>query len=113
MSLRRVRDRRPPTDYAAFRNAVYAIVARIPPGRVATYGDIARLAGRPRGARLVGRLMADATAPGLPCHRVVAAGGALGGYGSGPAFKTAQLAAEGVIVRRGRLAEFRTRRWIG
>lgn len=78
-----------------------------------TYGDVARLAGRPRAARLVGRLMATATAPGLPYHRVVGAGGALGGYGPGAAFKAAKLAEEGLVVRRGRIAGFATCRWTG
>jgi len=98
---------------ADFRAAVFDVVRRIPAGRVITYGDVARLAGRPGAARAAGRLMATATVPGLPYHRVVGAGGALGGYGSGPAFKAAQLAAEGVIVRRGRVAGFRTCRWTG
>jgi methylated-DNA-protein-cysteine methyltransferase-like protein len=100
-------------DPAAFRAAVFAVVRRIPPGFVTTYGDVARLAGRPRAARLVGRLMATATVPGLPYHRVVGAGGALGGYGSGPVFKATLLTAEGLVIRRGRVAGFRTCRWTG
>ncbi len=100
-------------DALDFRARVFDVVRRIPRGRVVTYGDVARLAGRPRLARLVGRLMATATLPGLPYHRVVGAGGALGGYGSGAAFKAARLAEEGVIVRRGRIAGFRTCRWTG
>jgi methylated-DNA-protein-cysteine methyltransferase-like protein len=98
-------------DTATFRTRVFEVVARIPPGRIATYGDVARMAGRPRAARLVGRLMATATAPGLPYHRVVGAGGALGGYGPGAAFKAAKLAEEGVVVRRGRIAGFAAARW--
>jgi O-6-methylguanine DNA methyltransferase len=97
----------------AFRAAVLAVVGRIPAGSVTTYGDVARLAGRPGAARAVGRLMAGATVPGLPYHRVVGAGGALGGYGSGPAFKAALLAAEGVVIRRGRVAGFRACHWKG
>lgn len=98
---------------ADFRVRVLDVVRRIPTGRVVTYGDVARIAGRPRAARLVGRLMATATLPGLPYHRVVGAGGALGGYGSGAAFKAARLAEEGLIVRRGRIAGFRACRWTG
>lgn len=49
---------------------VYGITARIPPGRVATYGLIAFLAGSPRASRIVGCAMACAPY-GLPCHRVV------------------------------------------
>ena len=51
---------------------VYDIVARIPYGRVCTYGLLARLAGFPQHARMVGQAMALApTALYLPCHRVV------------------------------------------
>lgn len=100
-------------DADRFRRRVMQALARIPAGRVCTYGDLARLAGRPRAARAVGRLMAAATTPGLPYHRVIGAGGALGGYGSGQAFKAAHLAAEGVIVRRGRVVRFSEIRWPG
>jgi O-6-methylguanine DNA methyltransferase len=56
-------------------------VRRIPPGKVATYGDIAAAAGHPRAARAVGNIMRECRDPGVPCHRVIGAGGALGGYG--------------------------------
>ena len=55
------------------REAVYAIVAQIPRGRVLTYGEIAQLAGYPNHSRLVGRFMLDAPDGQLPCHRVVSA----------------------------------------
>lgn len=87
------------------------VVGRIPAGAVATYGDVARLAGHPESARAVGRVLAAATRPGLPYHRVIAAGGRIGGYGGGSAIKAALLVAEGLTVRRGRLADFTTRRW--
>ena len=55
---------------------IYAVVARIPRGRVATYGQIARLAGRPGQARLVGyALHALPDRSGIPWHRVVNARG--------------------------------------
>ena len=51
---------------------IWAVVRQIPPGKVATYGQIARLTGRPRGARLVGYAMAACPADkDVPCHRVV------------------------------------------
>ena len=50
---------------------VYEIVRRIPCGRVATYGQIARMLGMPRAARMVGTAMAACGDPGVPCHRVV------------------------------------------
>jgi len=102
-----------PLPDATFRSAVLAVVRRIPAGCVATYGDVAQVAGRPGAARAVGRVLGSSTVSGLPYHRVVGAGGTLGGYGSGPAFKAAQLGAEGVIVRRGRIVEFAACRWRG
>ena len=50
---------------------VYATVRCIPCGRVATYGQIARMLGMPRGARLVGYAMAACRDASVPCHRVV------------------------------------------
>src|SRR2546430_16323848 len=70
-----------PLDKFAVR--VLSIVQRIPPGRVATYGEIAALAGRPRAARAVGNIMRGCGRPDVPCHRVIAAGGRLGGGGGG------------------------------
>ena len=55
-----------------FYEEVYSIVRQIPPGRVLTYGAIARMMGRPRHARLVGRaLWGTPSGRGIPCHRVV------------------------------------------
>ena len=51
-------------------DAIYGAVAKIPRGKVSTYGQIAFLAGMPRCSRLVGRALAQAPAY-LPCHRVV------------------------------------------
>ena len=53
-----------------FFDKVYAVVARIPAGKVMTYGQIALVCGRPGAARTVGYAMSAAPA-GLPCHRVV------------------------------------------
>lgn len=55
---------------------IWQAVASIPPGKVSTYGDVARAAGIPRGARLVGRaLRACPPQLDLPWHRVLGAGG--------------------------------------
>lgn len=100
-----------PKSAATFAVRVLQVVARIPAGRVATYGDVARLAGRPGAARAVGSIMRTARRPGLPYHRVVAAGGGLGGYGGSPLLKAALLAAEGLTIRGRRIAGFSARRW--
>ena len=83
----------------SFRNRVYQIVANIPKGKVATYGQIAKLAGSPKAARAVGICMkTNPFAPQVPCHRVVASDGKLTGYsaGSGIITKKEMLVKEGV-----------------
>lgn len=96
----------------AFERKVLLIVSRIPPGRVTTYGDVARLAGKPRAARAVGNIMRTADRPGLPYHRVVAAGGRLGGYSS-LSLKRSLLSAEGLTVAQGRVIGFSRIHWKG
>lgn len=86
------------------------IVKRIPVGRVTTYGDVARLAGHPGAARAVGNVMRQARLPGLPYHRVIAAGGQLGGY-SDLSLKRALLVAEGLVVSARRVRHFEKVRW--
>jgi O-6-methylguanine DNA methyltransferase len=86
-----------------FTARVLSVVKTIPRGRVATYGDVATMAGRPRAARAVGNIMRDCARPDVPCHRVVAAGGRLGGYGGREDVKRALLIAEGVPVHGARV----------
>jgi len=94
-----------------FRARVLSAVRRIPPGRVATYGDIAARAGKPRASRAVGNIMRTCNDPGVPCHRVIAAGGALGGYGGNLQIKRELLRVEGVEVGMGRIRAFERLRW--
>ena len=89
-----------------FRRRVLAAVRRIPPGRVATYGDVAERAGRARAWRAVGNIMRDCRDPGTPCHRVIGAGGALGGYGGNLQVKRELLRAEGIEVSVARVRHF-------
>jgi O-6-methylguanine DNA methyltransferase len=96
-----------------FRSRVLSVVRRIPAGRVATYGDVAELAGAPRAARAVGTVMRDCRDPRVPCHRVIAAGGGLGGFGSLLHLKRDLLRAEGVDVGRSRIRHFEHVRWPG
>src|SRR5713226_9594463 len=88
-----------------FLPRVLSVVRRIPVGCVATYGDVAALAGRPRAARAVGNIMRGCHRPDVPCHRVIAAGGRLGGYGGRELLKRALLTAEGVKVARSRVLD--------
>jgi O-6-methylguanine DNA methyltransferase len=94
-----------------FQIRVLRAVRRIPPGRVATYGDVAAAAGAPRAARAVGNIMKGCRTPGIPCHRVVAAAGRLGGYGGNEGLKRALLGAEGVSVGRVRIRDFDRKRF--
>src|SRR5712691_8602926 len=61
----------------AWTRRVYAVVRSIPSGRVASYGLVALVAGRPRAARAVGNVMLECDDPTVPCHRVVHADGSL------------------------------------
>ena len=96
------------TDFAS---RVRLVVRRIPHGRVATYGDVAAAAGRPRAHRAVGNIMRETRDSSIPCHRVIAAGGKLGGYGRDLFAKRALLMAEGLIVSGGRVRDFGAKRW--
>jgi O-6-methylguanine DNA methyltransferase len=103
--------RKPPPAADRFTQRVLSVVRRIPPGRVATYGDVAELAGRPRAARAVGNIMRGCGRPDVPCHRVIAAGGRLGGYGGREGMKRSLLAAEGILVSGTRVRELDRVRW--
>ena len=100
-------DRTEPGDAAAtFRHAVLVVVARIPPGRVTTYGRISQALGFPRRARHVGMALARSHEVGdFPCHRVVNRDGVLsGGWAFGhPEIMRQLLDEEGVPF----LAEYR------
>lgn len=99
------RARKPPEQ--GFFEQVYALVEQIPPGRVATYGQVAALLGTPRAARAVGwalRALGESRAADVPWHRVVGAGGRISlRAGSGPAEQRRRLRSEGVCFRGGRL----------
>jgi len=67
-----------------FQQRVWAALRGIPFGATASYGDVARAVGSPRAARAVGQAAgANPVAIVVPCHRVVRAGGALGGFSAG------------------------------
>ncbi len=83
----------------SFNSRVYEVVKRIPHGTVATYGQVAALAGAPRNARTVGYALHANPDPGvIPCHRVVFRDGSLApGFAfGGPHEQRALLEDEGV-----------------
>lgn len=66
------------------RVEVWEALCRVPAGEPISYGEMAEVIGRPRAARAVGSACgANHVAPFVPCHRVIAADGGLGGYGYG------------------------------
>jgi methylated-DNA-protein-cysteine methyltransferase-like protein len=91
----------------SFFTNVYRAVRAIPRGRVATYGQLARWLGVPRGARAVGwalRALPATQTARVPWHRVVSAGGRIAVRGgAGPELQRRKLKAEGVRFRSGRV----------
>ncbi len=92
-----------------FQRRVLTTVAGVPTGHVTTYGDLARRIDRPKGARAVGRALGSNPIPiVLPCHRVLAADGGLGGYSGRGGIETKRylLALEGVDLNAEQLPLF-------
>ena len=91
----------------------YEIVRQIPAGKIATYGQIARLAGMPRCARTVGYAMAGCSDPTVPCHRVVDRfGGTKACFDTyAPGTQRALLEAEGVTFRLYGIADLEAHLW--
>ncbi len=83
----------------AFEQRVLEATAKIPPGRVAAYAQVAAQAGNPRASRAAGNaLNHNPVAIVVPCHRVVRTDGSLGGYGGGLSRKEWLLQHEGATL---------------
>lgn len=92
---------------------VFRIIKRIPAGRVATYKTIARLTGRPKAFRAIGQILHNNPHPVIvPCHRIINANGALGGYAGGLKKKIALLKKEGVKIEKERI-DLKKFGWVG
>ncbi|MBP2623399.1 MGMT family protein [Streptococcus oricebi] len=88
---------------------VLALMEQIPPGKVASYGQIARLIGRPQNSRLVAQIISQADLYGnYPCHRLVNHAGRLA-----PAWEEQEhlLWAEGVIFKPNGCVDMKTCQW--
>lgn len=86
-----------------FNEKVWTLCARVPRGKVTTYGEIARRLGT-RAYRAVGNaLHHNPFAPTVPCHRVVGSTGGLTGFASGVRKKQEMLEAEGIAIHKGRI----------
>ncbi len=89
----------------AFNQRCYALLLRIPQGKVTTYAEIARALGT-RAWRAVGTAMAkNSQLITVPCHRVVRSDGSIGEYASGAGKKAALLIEEGVNVHNGKVRD--------
>jgi methylated-DNA-[protein]-cysteine S-methyltransferase len=94
------------TGINAFNRKVYDAARRIGWGQTATYGELARQAGSPGAARAVGQALGRNPLPIIiPCHRILAAGGKVGGFSAfgGPSTKERLLALEGIHLDAGDL----------
>jgi methylated-DNA-protein-cysteine methyltransferase-like protein len=96
-----------------FTREVKKSVRSVPRGRVATYGQIAVLAGRERGARGVAWILhSSAEKAGLPWHRIIGAAGRISlPRGRGFAEQKRRLVAEGIVVSPGGRIDLKRFRW--
>ena len=94
-------DRLPPLDLSSgteFQRCVWSALRKIPSGQTKSYAQVAQSIGRPEAVRAVGQACGANPIPVvIPCHRVLAAGGRLGGFSSGLDWKRKLLAREGSI----------------
>ena len=112
-----------------FQQQVYALCARVPKGRVTTYKEIGNaliqnrnknnkiIATRNARAGFIYRAVGSALnknpfAPKVPCHRVVANDGSLGGFAFGIKKKFALLNKEGITIKKNTIVEFEKRMWV-
>jgi len=81
-----------------FTQRVYSSLLQVPAGKTVSYGELAALAGSPKGARAVGAAMAKNPLPiFIPCHRVIGSDGGLCGFGGGLPLKKRLLSFEGAL----------------
>jgi methylated-DNA-[protein]-cysteine S-methyltransferase len=86
-------------ESTSFRRDIWKAMRKIPRGETETYTELASRAGHPHAARAVGGACGANPLPlFVPCHRVVAAGGKVGGFSSGTAWKILLLNGEGVSL---------------
>ena len=80
-----------------FQEKVYAVVRKIPKGKVLTYKEVAKRAGKPLASRAVGNILSKNIDPMVPCHRVIRSDGEIGGYRAVKNSKIKILKMEGYI----------------
>ncbi len=90
---------------------IYAAVKRVPKGRIATYGQVARLAGLPGRSRLVGKALVVLTDKTVPWHRVINASGRISLRGEPAREQQRRLEREGISFRASGRIDFERFRW--
>ena len=91
-----------------FTKAVLEATRKVPRGRITTYGEIARIIGRPKAGRAVGNaLNKNPYAPIIPCHRVVKADGKISGFNKGVKAKIRILEIEGIKVEKNKVVNLK------
>ena len=93
----------------SFQDKVLALTKKVPKGKVTTYKEIGKALKR-KGQiyRAVGRALHDNKTPiVIPCHRVVASNGSLGGYSRGIKKKIALLKKEGIEIKNNKIVGFK------
>jgi len=104
--IRRKKHRRTSTRHIN-NQSVYNLVSNIPPGKVATYGQLASSVGNPRAARGIGKILNKNPRPIIvPCHRVVCSDGHIGGYMYGKERKISLLLNEGIPIVNDLIKDF-------
>jgi methylated-DNA-[protein]-cysteine S-methyltransferase len=91
-----------PRSGTRFQRLTWQALCTLAPGETISYAELARRIGRPGATRAVGQAVgANPWAPLVPCHRVIAGDGSLGGYAGGQSLKAALLRIEGVELPSG------------
>ena len=92
----------------SFSEKVLELTKKIPEGKVATYGDIARALGNPKASRAVGSALNKNKYPIIiPCHRIIKSTGNVGGYSAGKEKKLALLKKEGIPIKEGKIIDLK------
>ncbi len=86
----------------SFSDKVRDIVRKIPKGKTMTYKEVAARAGNPNAARAVGAVMRTNYDPSIPCHRVIASDGSMGGYNRGGVERKREILFEEKVFRVGK-----------
>ncbi len=92
----------------SFNEKVWKVLKKIPKGKIATYGQIARASGSQLAARAVGNACnKNPFSPKVPCHRVISSSGHIGGYAQGTQKKKKLLEREGIKVKNNKIVNFK------